>query len=64
LTGDAADAPGDALRILQPYLEAPILCSRNRPFGIHADLSGHCCPRCGWTPKRRRAFAPRSPLFC
>ncbi|HEX8193668.1 MAG TPA: hypothetical protein VF552_12295 [Allosphingosinicella sp.] len=38
---------------------APVLCSRERPFGIHADLSGHHCPRCGWAPARRRAAAAR-----
>jgi hypothetical protein len=51
LFGDACEAPADPLRALLP---APLRCSRERPFGIHADLGGGRCPRCGWTPRRRR----------
>lgn len=54
LTGDACAAPRDAAEALAPLLPPPGLCSRDRPFGIHADLSVESCPRCGWTPKRRR----------
>jgi hypothetical protein len=40
-----------------------MLCSRERPYGIHADLTGRDCPRCGWAPKRRAAaVAARAPL--
>lgn len=51
LFGDAGEAPDGLLRALRP---APLRCSRERPFGIHADLGGGRCPRCGWTPGRRR----------
>jgi len=54
LIGDACAAPADALGALGPLLFPVATCSRERPFGIHADLTGSCCPRCGWTPKRRR----------
>jgi hypothetical protein len=60
LTGDGCDAPGDALGVLRPLLQAPMLCSRERPFGIHRDLSGESCPRCGWTPRRRRTAQART----
>ncbi|HEX8366916.1 MAG TPA: hypothetical protein VF603_16670 [Allosphingosinicella sp.] len=53
LFGDACETPADALRALRPLLPLPLRCSRERPFGIHADLGGGRCPRCGWTPKRR-----------
>jgi hypothetical protein len=47
----ACEAPAGLLRPLRP---APSGCSAERPFGIHADLGGGRCPRCGWTPRRRR----------
>ncbi|HEY0013358.1 MAG TPA: hypothetical protein VGB79_10975 [Allosphingosinicella sp.] len=62
LRGGEIDAPVDALGALRPLLHAPVLCSRARPYGIHADLTGHDCPRCGWVPKRRGAAAARTPL--
>lgn len=54
LIGEACEAPGDTLGALGPLLAVPLRCSRARPFGIHGDLSGGACPRCGWTPTRRR----------
>jgi hypothetical protein len=57
LVGDACDAPGDATEALRPLLAPVAYCSRRRPWGIHADLTGGSCPRCGWAPSRRRARA-------
>jgi hypothetical protein len=54
LVGDACEAPADALDLLRPLLASIAFCTRERPWGIHADLTGRCCPRCGWTPARRR----------
>ncbi|HEX9932258.1 MAG TPA: hypothetical protein VGB08_05400 [Allosphingosinicella sp.] len=54
LSGDFCPAPSDAAEALRPLLFPVAFCSRPRPFGIHADLTGGCCPRCGWTPRRRR----------
>ncbi|HEX8643975.1 MAG TPA: hypothetical protein VF702_08690 [Allosphingosinicella sp.] len=51
--GKDCEAPDDALRALRPLFAAPLTCSRLRPYGIHADLTGRCCPRCGWAPRRR-----------
>jgi hypothetical protein len=55
LTGGDIDAPADTLGALRPLLHAPVLCSRERPFGIHGDMTGARCPRCGWAQQRRRA---------
>jgi hypothetical protein len=51
--GGEIDAPADALGALRPLLHAPVLCSRARPFGIHGDLTGMQCPRCGWAQRPR-----------
>lgn len=34
---------------------APILCTPEKPWGIHLSVGEQSCPRCGWAPGGRRA---------